>query len=353
MLTPSIEDISVIIDKLKELKSQKEELKYKKFLTPVQQEVFNAQNKPLWLYIWKLPDDIEREHFSDCNIPICYKPSKYGRLVLVDDKELKLYSENENGVPKHKGVRMDLDEDMLIQVLKAKIRKERQLYWSENVEPLINKIEILLYPWWNYFGAKGSWGTREQEIIEAALKSPEVKDLKKVVKELERIKYNLEVEARQSADKGNIQAKKKRKAKVKKPERKFKPWTKPGDACFVIICTTEGDWTKGIHFHHDGKHENLRLRSGSRTETLLTQLKGQYLSPEIIKANIGKDRTKASDIVTYANGLLNEKIRGTGFTVLPDHDVAFVVLQSGRYKCEIRIYTKDEFDHEEIKKVTR
>jgi hypothetical protein len=85
---------------------------------------------------------------------------------------------------------------------------------------------------------------------------------------------------------------------------------------------------------------------------LLAGLKGNYLTSDQIKAGIGKGRTKASDVVIYANGLLNDKIRKIGFTTLPYHEVAFVRLQIGRYDCTIPIYTKKEFDHKEIEQAT-
>ncbi len=149
---------------------------------------------------------------------------------------------------------------------------------------------------------------------------------------------------RQNRRDGRTKTAKKKKVKAKKLERKYKPWKNPPDVCFVIVYTTVGDWTKGIHFYQDDKHSNLRLRSGSRVEMLLTQLKDAYLAPEEIKSSIGKDQTKASDIVTYANKLLNKKIRGMSFMRLPDHEVAFVLLQIGRYECAIPIYTKKEFE---------
>ena len=141
--------------------------------------------------------------------------------------------------------------------------------------------------------------------------------------------------------------------KKKKQEKKFKAWKNPGDACFIIVYTNEGDWTKGIHFYSDGKHRNLRLRSGSRTENLLTGLKGKYLIADQIKEDMGKGRTKASNVVTFANKLLNEKIRGMDFTGVPDdYEVMFVGLSIGRYESKIPIYTRDEFHRKEIEQVT-
>jgi hypothetical protein len=171
---------------------------------------------------------------------------------------------------------------------------------------------------------------------------------------LSNVKTNLAeraVETQQRAPLGKRNVKK-RKVRAKKPEKKFKPWTNPGDACFIIVYTTEGDWTKGIHFQYDDKHKNLWLTSGSRTEKLLTGLKGKYLTSDQIKADMGKGRTKASDVVTYANKLLNDKIRGIGFTGLPNYEVAFIALNIGRYESAIPIYTKDEFGRKEIEQVT-
>jgi hypothetical protein len=197
MIKSNIEDISIIIDKLKELKNRKEIFKAKKFLTPIQQGVFNTQNKPLWLYIWKLPDEVKCEHFTNCNIPIQYPRSKYGRFIVVDDKELKLYSENEKGEAKHKGTRVDLDEELLVIALKEKLQKERQQYWIDNIQPLIDEVDKLLSPFWDYLNANGSWGAGEQLRIETAIQAQDSTELDEVIRELDKVRYQVEKELNQ------------------------------------------------------------------------------------------------------------------------------------------------------------
>ncbi len=197
MLKPNIEDISTIINKCKELSLRKEELKNKKFLTPVQQGVFNAQNKPLWLYIWRLSDEVQREHFYNCNIPIQYTRAKSGRFVVTHDNGLELYSENRDGTPVHDGDRVELDEELLVLALKDKAHKKRQPYWIDNIQPLINVIDKLLFPFWDYLRSNGSWGAGEQSRIETAVQSQDPSALDELIRELEKVRYKVEIESNQ------------------------------------------------------------------------------------------------------------------------------------------------------------
>ena len=197
MLKPNIEDISTIINKCKDLSLRKEELKDKKFLTPVQQGVFNAQNKPLCLYIWRLSDEVKREHFHNCNIPLRYTRAKSGRFVVTHDNRLELYSENQDGTPVHDGDRVKLDEELLVLVLKDKARKERQQYWMDNIQPLINVIDKLLFPFWDYLRTNGSWGAGEQPRIETAVQSQDPSALDELIRELEKVRYKVEIESNQ------------------------------------------------------------------------------------------------------------------------------------------------------------
>jgi hypothetical protein len=231
MAEPNAEHISTIIRKCEELRLRKEEFKDKEFLTPIQQGVFNAQNEATWLYIWELSEETKREHFCKHNIPIHYKQAKYGRFVVTGDDSLELYGKNEDGTPKHDGTRVDLDEELLIGVLRKKRSEASQQFWSANIEPLISKLDKLLFPFWDYFKANGSWGAGEQIQIEAAIKSNKSSDLDKLIKELGKIKHKIQIESRpeQPAESGGTELRAVTKKKVSRAYENIyrtalKPW---------------------------------------------------------------------------------------------------------------------------------
>jgi hypothetical protein len=193
MLKPNIENISAIIDKLDKLKDQKEKLKGTKFLTPVQQKILDARTDIKW-YIWGLSEEERQEHFYNQGIPIQYVRARDGRFVVTDKEVLELYGEDESGVPVHRGTRMDLDEGLLVSVLRT-IREEARLeYWQKNLQPLIKELDKLLFPYWDYLAMAGSWGAGEKGHIEAAIQSKNPVDLDEALCELDKIKYKITIE---------------------------------------------------------------------------------------------------------------------------------------------------------------
>jgi len=71
--------------------------------------------------------------------------------------------------------------------------------WAKHIQPLIDEIDRLLFPYWDYLIAYGSWRGDEKTIIESAIKSADPKGLGEVIKELEKIKYKIQVGSQQSA----------------------------------------------------------------------------------------------------------------------------------------------------------
>jgi len=72
--------------------------------------------------------------------------------------------------------------------------------WPKQIQLLKDEVDILLYPWWDYLEANGSWGANERGIIEAALKSTKPTKPKysaNVIQELKKIKYKMKIEAKQ------------------------------------------------------------------------------------------------------------------------------------------------------------
>jgi len=67
----------------------------------------------------------------------------------------------------------------------------------KKIQDLINEVVKLLFPFWDYLKGKGSWGEKEQPSIEALIRAGKPSYLDMVTQELEKIKYNMEVEAKQ------------------------------------------------------------------------------------------------------------------------------------------------------------
>ena len=137
----------------------------------------------------------------------------------------------------------------------------------------------------------------------------------------------------------------KRKAKKtktpKKTEKRFQPWTKSGDACFVIE-------NNRIKFHYRGKFEDLRLKNDSRIHKLLFLFAAKNPLAQAKIREICTPRTRPSDIAKYANEKLNEKIVATGFADVPK-SVEFIKYDK-KHRCYglwPKIQHREDFDRPE------
>jgi len=284
MVKPDIENISVIINKLDELKGQKEELGRTEFLTPVQGEIFKARTDIKW-YIWKLTEKERREHFYNHNIAIQYIRAEKGRFVVTDEKELKLYSEDKPGVPKYSGERMDLDEELLVDCLKDKLKRARQEYWQKNIQPLIKEVDKLLFPHWNYLTLYGSWSLEEKIRIEAAIKSKVPADLDEVICELDKIRYRVNIEAEQSAPPNPADTKRNKKKTTKKITTKAKKAGEKGESDkYALIASL-------MKLHKIGTNKP-NLTPLSQKELMADLLWNQPKVHRVMKAIFGPDPMK-------------------------------------------------------------
>jgi len=120
----------------------------------------------------------------------------------------------------------------------------------------------------------------------------------------------------------------------------FKEWRTPGDACFVV----DGARAK---FHLDGVVKDLRLRSGSKAETLLSLLRASTLWTDDVKTNICTAKTKPSEAVRDVNRLLNRRVQALGFQVVPT-DTEFIGCdkKTGQYFSRLPIKTQEDFEWE-------
>jgi hypothetical protein len=122
--------------------------------------------------------------------------------------------------------------------------------------------------------------------------------------------------------------------------KKFRPWLKPGDACFVID-------NNRILFHRDGTKKDLRLKNLSKTQSLLVMLQNGTLQSCEVKTHFCSEKTKPIQVVSRANQTLNDSIRRAGFTCLPEYDVEFIRYEQrfDHYEKALPIYaSKAEFD---------
>ena len=91
-------------------------------------------------------------------------------------------------------------------------------------------------------------------------------------------------------------------AKKSKVRTSFKPWDGPDDACFVLDGARVTIW-------NGDELRDLRLKSGSKADTLLPMLSAGALRKTEIKETIGTAKTSPYDTVRNVNRLLNEKIK--------------------------------------------
>lgn len=75
--------------------------------------------------------------------------------------------------------------------------------WDKQIQPLIDEIELLLFPYWDYFSQIGSWGENERGMIKGALDAGKPKELcypdicprmklSEVIKEVDRFRHHIE-----------------------------------------------------------------------------------------------------------------------------------------------------------------
>jgi len=80
------------------------------------------------------------------------------------------------------------------------LKMEREGNWPKEIQQLMNDIEMLSFPYRNYFRQKGTSGKWEQSSFEFFVRQGEPSKLENMVQELEKIKYKIEVETQLSAE---------------------------------------------------------------------------------------------------------------------------------------------------------
>jgi hypothetical protein len=228
--------------------------------------------------------------------------------------------------------------------IQKNIEAAKTARWEKHVRPLINKIELLLFPFWDYLKEHGSYRRYQNVILMDLIRRADPTSLPEVINEFERVKYKLKVESQQSTPKNSAETGRKTKpvkeTEAEKLERRFQPWTKSDDACFVI----EG---QRVQFHYKGKIEDLRLKNDSRTHELMFLFAAKNPLHQTDIKSICTKGTRPSDIVKFANEKLNERIAAVGFTDVPKN-VEFVRYSQEQGRCYGLwpiIQPKDDFDN--------
>ena len=133
---------------------------------------------------------------------------------------------------------------------------------------------------------------------------------------------------------------KKKKAVVNKTkaETSFKPWDSHGEACFVL----DGN---RIKFWNGNDLTDLKLKSGSRTHTLIPMLYEAQLTKADVKKAICTEKTSPFDAVRDVNRTLNDKIKKLNIQNVPPN-IEFISREerTEQYYCALPIQTKPEFD---------
>ncbi len=223
------------------------------------------------------------------------------------------------------------------------LRRQREGDWPEDIKQLINEIDMLLFPYKDYLKEKGSWGKSESGIIEMGIKSGRPVDLDDVIQELEKIKYKIEVESQQPTEARqettpNNKSKAKKTKTPKKAEKKFQPWKKSGDACFIIE-------DNRIKFYYKQEAKDLRLRNETNPHKLLFLFAAKNPLPQSEIKNLCTEKTRPSDIAKQTNTKLNEKIVAMAFSDVTK-DIEFVKYddKSKCYALWPKIKHKDDVD---------
>ncbi|OHB54614.1 MAG: hypothetical protein A2Y12_09855 [Planctomycetes bacterium GWF2_42_9] len=79
--------------------------------------------------------------------------------------------------------------DYVESALKQKIETAQGEWWDKHVRPLIDEIELELFPYWPYFIHYGTWRGMERTFIRMTIESRELEKLSEVIKEFEKFKH--------------------------------------------------------------------------------------------------------------------------------------------------------------------
>lgn len=166
MYRPSVKEVDDLIEKLERLRTQKEECKNIPF--PVSANVldFDSLSRE---EIRSLPEEKLLEYLQEPERPI--RGSGLSGKGMLDDKEWRQIRRRQRAFDK-------LKSD----------------FWSENIRPFIDEIEVELSPWWPYLSQSKSDTLRNRDRIERAIKSPESERLSWLIHEFKKIKKIIETE---------------------------------------------------------------------------------------------------------------------------------------------------------------
>ncbi len=81
--------------------------------------------------------------------------------------------------------------------LKKKVEEAKERRWERHIEPLIDEIERLLFPFRGHLKGHGFY--KDAENVMEVIRQGDLSSISEVIKKLERIRYKLEVESQQSS----------------------------------------------------------------------------------------------------------------------------------------------------------
>ena len=93
--------------------------------------------------------------------------------------------------------RLHFIQEAIEQQIEKNIEEAKEVRWLKHIRPLIDEIERLLFPFWDYLKKHGSYGRNQNVVFMKIIRQGRLPSLAEVIRELERIKYKLEVESKQ------------------------------------------------------------------------------------------------------------------------------------------------------------
>jgi len=119
--------------------------------------------------------------------------------LLCDDtvpKVKKQVLHNESFFTKE-GQSLHFIQEAIKRQIEKNIEEAKVSRWQKHVRPLIDKIERLLFPFWDYIKEYSSYGCYANVVIMEIIRNGLLSSLPEVIREFERIKYKMEVESKQ------------------------------------------------------------------------------------------------------------------------------------------------------------
>jgi hypothetical protein len=192
MLIPSEKFISEIIAKLRELKGKKEEFSRQSWIPPKTKKTKAAVtieeliNVAYEFRVSLTKDEVIKLFPNFDQISTVATPDKIREQAKTVCIRLRAPC-----TPEEK--RLNDFVDYVKEALKQHIETAQDDWWTQNAQPLIDDIELQLFPYWAYLMHYGTWRGLERSNMLTAIESKTLQNLPEVIKEFERFKHQVQL----------------------------------------------------------------------------------------------------------------------------------------------------------------